>query len=480
MSYGRMLMDFTFLICSALLISPCWCQTEFTVVQVNLLVRHGARREDKKIICDWSSAPLNKGALTANGFRMSYLLGVQLKKNYSRLFTGDRPEKLYSAYVSTSPRAIQTAASLLLGLFPPGTGQEITVDTDLDFVRPELDGITVTVQGKDALPFKYHPPAFISESNFNGRRFEIGSVKSSTCPGFLQYYRDTGVDYEKEFEREAESLTKELRSIGYDSRKLLQKDSFSIYDIFHISEEIDCYVSEFGSLPVGVSQEIREKIDRIAGVKSTSEVQGKLVKAKTDGIAREILNHMKSFAAGTGDSKSKLFIGHNSNILPFHLAFGLNSKECFVELARAGETRLPCRPLSRFAENLIWELNQKDGLFFVRVLANGEPLQLCEGPQDKVYCPLDEFAKYMEANTFYTDPDFEELCQNPFTWNGESSSVNSYNSWVTATVWIIILLVGVLALLITCHEHLVGRLVNREIHTPIELFPKPKLQYMQQ
>lgn len=112
--------------------------------------------------------------------------------------------------------------------------------------------------------------------------------------------------------------------------------------------------------------------------------------------------------------------GHESNILPFMLGYGLTSEKCMLEILNSGTDRKHktlsdnnlCLPTPDFASNFIWELSKpfKTGsshthdpaYYFIRVIYNGEALTT-HCPADKLvdgeYCPYPIY-KEAEINRF--------------------------------------------------------------------------------
>jgi len=96
------------------------------------------------------------------------------------------------------------------------------------------------------------------------------------------------------------------------------------------------------------------------------------------------------------------FSGHDTNVTPFQIGLGVTSKDCVIEMIKFNgkSTSNPnCQLAPRFAANIIYELsstteeggsNLSKRTFYIRVLLNGEPVDIC--PKGQVttegYCPF--------------------------------------------------------------------------------------------
>jgi acid phosphatase len=116
------------LICLTISISTCVAAQEKSKLIFSLdLIRHGDRTPIKKIpniLYDWD---LGLGQLTPKGMQQEYDLGVKLRKKYVEEYKL-LPEQYHpkTLYVRSTnfDRTLMSAQSLLLGLYPLGTGSD--------------------------------------------------------------------------------------------------------------------------------------------------------------------------------------------------------------------------------------------------------------------------------------------------------------------------------------------------------------------
>ena len=476
MRVGATRVHLTFLMVLLCLAASIRGQGSFTVVQVNELVRHGSASPEERLLFPIAQDQ-HDGWTTANGLRSMFLLGAQLKKNYPAIFDQSPKQKQFRVFAATPSKCSQSAGSHILGLFPPGTGNEISVATDTEYVRPELDGVETAYPGKDSLPNKYLPFDLGFKSALNDRRFLKADPDSATCPGFRQYLDEKDVSRDAKYSKELQTVSDQLRAAGFDSKTIIKKDRFSLSDAWVISQELEWYASRNNKLPAGVTAELSATIDRLAAVELLSYLAGDLKQAVTDTLGRELSANLKGFAEGKLDKKGLVYVGEAENLLAFYAALKLTSLDCLEDAIRKGTASAPCRLLPRSAESIIFELNKREDKFFVRALVNGEPLQLCKENESSHYCKLDDFRELLADKTFYEDEDLEELCQNPLTWDGVISQPDWYTNWVTITGFTVLALLILLLLLLCFHGKLASLLAPPE-KPKRSAPPAPKLNFM--
>ncbi len=104
-----------------------------------------------------------------------------------------------------------------------------------------------------------------------------------------------------------------------------------------------------------------------------------------------------------------MFSAHDSNLIPFMLAYNLTSRDCLwniykskyannTDLANLENEKLDdvrCESAPQFASSLLWELTKHatSGEYFMRSKFDGEFISFCEQGKEveDMYCPLDSF-----------------------------------------------------------------------------------------
>ena len=89
------------------------------------------------------------------------------------------------------------------------------------------------------------------------------------------------------------------------------------------------------------------------------------------------------------------------------MQWGLSSQQCHLDLINGVKLKEgePCLGTPDFGANLIWELRRdtETDSYSVRVLYNGEPLEISCGKEKKVTeCSFEHFQKEMHANFIFT------------------------------------------------------------------------------
>ena len=150
-----------------------------------------------------------------------------------------------------------------------------------------------------------------------------------------------------------------------------------------------------------------------------------IAKLATTKISREILDKielkLKSGNIPTHSKRLKYFglSGHEYNLFPFLMGYGLVSKECIEKnLLETDPSKLDpkCVGSPDASSNLIWEVSKKkreisdtlglesDIEYFVRVIYNGQVVDFCkaEAETPQGYCTFSKFKEHFE-NHFIMD-----------------------------------------------------------------------------
>lgn len=93
------------------------------------IIRHGDRNPIEDFPADPFPWPQGLGALTPLGMQQEYQLGISFRKLYIdkyHLLPAHYDIKTMQVHSDTSNRTIQSAESLLYGLYPLGTGPKIS------------------------------------------------------------------------------------------------------------------------------------------------------------------------------------------------------------------------------------------------------------------------------------------------------------------------------------------------------------------
>jgi Histidine phosphatase superfamily (branch 2) len=388
------------------------------LVQITEIVRHGARNIIKSILGTKFPADIEPSRLTPNGHRMHYNLGVTLRKKYPEIFTTKTTIQQINLYSSPVHRCQQSAASQLMGLYPTGLYDlNITVSPQSPMVLADFEGTQNELDGDWALPNGYAPFPIVSNSDFIDNLF---MPVDDACPVF---FKNVNADKAKLLKQQmdlAKSVTDSLIQAGFHPKKLMGKDSFSFDDLAWIFDEVFAYRNFYDKLPDGITQELYEKLDRLANVQFIAMFgeTGKYAKVHVDRMAKDLLLGMKQWVDGKHNhpTKFRLYSGHDTNVLAWTIGLGLTSYSCQVERAR-GKTPLgSCVDIPKFASSLIFELRRNNDTqeYFVKPLLNGKVIQICPSQKDSAtsLCKFAEFEKVIVDNLTWQGDDYLTQCGN--------------------------------------------------------------------
>jgi hypothetical protein len=412
-----------------LVLSSVSCQETFTVKHVAEYCRHGARTT-------WYSPNLNldltqklgTGALTPNGHRMQYLLGAQIRKNYESLFGPATPlgNKLtfkdVEVFASDKARSQLSAISQMAGVLPFGLGGDVT-GQDAKWYTPPFANFSSTTEGTASLPERFYPVPLIVNHKDNDMLF-FGDYGGS-CPKAAQY----GSNFEKQqyakYDYLIADLHDELEKKGYSAQKLYNISKWDINRLALFSDEIITYENYHGKKYDDIEESLFEKVFLAHNVKFTSEFNdSKIVRMRSDAVARSIIAGMDKVVANSSDAKAfRLFSGHDTGTYAHMLLLGLTSLECLVNKTSGVPVTGRCEYIPDFASQFLYELvtNSKQE-YFVRVLFNGDAIEICNG---KKYCPYAEFKKTF-ADKLYMDPEeFLQFCGNPYLLAAATNSTKT-------------------------------------------------------
>lgn len=126
----------------------------------------------------------------------------------------------------------------------------------------------------------------------------------------------------------------------------------------------------------------------------------------------EVVSQMNDTIQGRESPKAFLYSAHDTTVMFVIRALNLTSPECiyakYTGHPDTYNTYKYCYEYPTFASNVQFELVQKDKAHFVRVLYQGEVVNVCQN-QSVSLCPFDEFVKIRDR--FHLD-NMEAVCKN--------------------------------------------------------------------
>lgn len=427
-------------------------QQSYTVVYVSELMRHGARTPNSNILK--MQEKTSDGQLTANGQRMAYLLGSQIRSSYSALFS-DIKYNEFEVYSSTKQRCIQSAYSHLAGVFPLGSGSKITPEGQpaTPFTQPPIEGLQVNFKSEFAIDKGYRVvPIRVSQYDMD---FLFMPYFAQVCPSIGAWVEKQHSASVKKYQPLVNRLSEDLKLAGIDSKKLVNKDTFDLGDIAHVYDELVSFQNSNGKLDSRFSLDLFKKVKDYAALEYNLWFEDKKwTQIFLDSMSRQLVTIIEEYQNGGGSLKYSLFSGHDINILGFDRIFNLTSVQCHLEVIEKGSTALPCLPFPEFSTSYIFELSTKSSKtdLYVRVLRNGKPINVCKNEDPTFYCPSKTFISLVEANILYAPAEKSSECgslyyTNPAPLRQETLSPYSRLPILTVSLMAITLVVVNLLLL---------------------------------
>jgi hypothetical protein len=330
----------------------------------------------------------------------------------------------------------------MLGMFPLGTGENLTVETSSKFTIPPFSGAKSALSNSSALPRAYRPLPYQVQNLPQDYLFMPNMHKYCTKANDL-IISQKNVIYSK-YQPLFSDLSKEVASAGYDSKKYVGTDEWSLDDLSQVYDEFNCFRNYFGKLPDGVTDELFMKLYKASSVNyAVLYPDEKAMRALSNGMARNIVEGMENFILGKLKRKVRVFSGHDTGLYSHFLLLNLTDMQCNLDIFTKGQASRPCEPAPDFASSFLYELNQKTGTtdFYVRVLLNGKPLAICDQNEQEFYCKFDLFKKTFSDKLFFDPDSFTSYCGNPLT--------DIYNKNNRSTSIIVVTLIILSIILIT-------------------------------
>ena len=435
------------------------CQeSDYEVVHLTEFCRHGARTSGKDMFQLKINAVYGNSALTGNGLRQHYIVGLQIRKSYPELFETYDPDKI-DILCSYEPRTIQSAMAQATGLFPLGLGFNISLDHKSDLLNPPLDGIEASFTNESALPKAYRP--FKYQMISPELDFMFLHNLSMVCPEANNEYQRYQKAIMRKFDGHVADLSEQLTESGFDPKKLKNKDQWDFIGISELYDEFRSYENYYGKIYHKIPADLHEKVIRLGVLRLAIKYSStKLAMLSSDGVAKDMIEAMDEVVKGRSDKVFRMYSGHDNTLYVQMLGFNLTDFDCIKDWALMKIPKRSCLTPPYFAGTLMYELATKDGIFYARGLLNGKSFKICEIEHGDHYCKYELFKKTVQDKLYYTDSDYESFCGSTYL----KSATPVEKSETLVLVLVVIFFSSILSIQIimylwmTCNE---GKLKNR-------------------
>ena len=436
----------------------------FKAIMISELWRHGARSAAINTYNQSYVTKVGPGNLEGNGLRMHYNLGAKIRSLYPYLFDESRNFQ-HKVFSSDYERTIISAQSHLLGLYPPGTGPDVTNQVNSTKLPPFKGAAMPPKLKNEALPDALNLVPVDTMDIKTDLIFLKGM--NYVCPGTFQSQTSSFASKVKSTLPLFSDISK-LISAKYPCEKYYPGCKQYDLNTTGIFSNVNlCYYFYNGKDMDGVDETTRLKLDWAYGAyyiymkNYDDEMTRKLYTTTMAGSVVSIFD--KKIAGYKENNTDGLrfygLSGHETNIIPFLLGYNLTSVDCmldkFMNPAPGNQT---CHKSPGFAADLIWELSIKDGAknpkdFFVKMMYNGVAYPACAKTFNGTsYCTYQNFKNYLNEFFILAETDLKKACVGGFKpvptpgGNGNPGDDHLLNN---AFFWIsIVLIVGIAVLVI--------------------------------
>ena len=390
------------------------------------LARHGIREGEINM---QTGAKTNQD-LTAPGMRQQYLLGEYLAQKYRQNHSNfwDTTYDPYKFYVraSNSDRTLISAQSQLLGIFPFGTGPNITVN-DPERIQPPLN-LTVDVSklGQAAVLNNYQPVAIMSTNE--ELDFLLRSYYSSTCPKLDKLRADRKTDaFYQNIAQQLGPVVAEIRSTMNISSKI------KLDTLDDLSNFYDALLAIYynGRDPgLDLNGELFRKIQYLAEFQYLYVLHGNttLLQIGLSPIIQEIISNIDGVLSGASQLQGVTFVGHESTLMGMLTALNVSSHQCVIDYFNANKSHdANCFGKPIFSSHFEFEVYTNNSSPYIRTWYNGQELDLCNGTP----CSYSRF-KSMLNPYVVTKAQYRDMCGNRMLRDNPYEEYN-YTSTITDT-----------------------------------------------
>lgn len=409
--------------------------------QVKMIIeicRHGARMETVRLngtdydkFNPFYDKTIELGDLTQVGMHAHYLLGKEIRKEYSALI----PEKYNSMNVevvaSSFNRTILSAQSQLFGIFDL-TPQSFSETTEIS--HPSLANINDSIEF--SVSERNNAVRIPIISNPTPARNLIFVPSHETCCPKLSPRVAQAARRSNDFTAAFKSVYETLIQNGYTSYEYTGKQE---YNFIGAKDVCDFIVARTWNDPkfTANDQLIDQCLDILAFFEMSYFFEKDLYRTYSSKLNQKVIDTLTNYR-DYPDQRNRvltLLSGHDTNIASFLLNFYPENAQCILNKYQRIQNFVSEREISlsenvcinhiKFTSNFIIELSEKDvkDKFWVTVKLNNKALPIANGSTE---ISLSEFLTILQQNI---DPDFDFNC-----------GADAYQSIAKVDSWLLIAL----------------------------------------
>ena len=326
---------------------------EEKLIFVTMITRHGDRTPFSNIKNANYHWKTGMEQLTPIGMNEEYNVGKLLRKRYIEEMKLLEPnyinDSIYTVSSDTN-RTIQSAESLLTGLYPPGTGPK------LENGKPALPDLIQTIPIRTV-------PASSSLIMMPYPRY-IKILSKYIYPS--KVWQDKQKEYESKFKEWTKILGNKITNLA---------DVLSIGDVLIVARHHDL------KLPKGLSEADAEDIIKLTSWGLSTQFKSEKVSYLCNGpLVNLMIKNLKDAANKKAPYKMVYYSGHDITILPVMCLLGA-----------------PLDKSPGYASHMQLELYQKDETTFIIKLRYNDKQVKLPIMGDKDFCTLEELEKHIDA-----------------------------------------------------------------------------------
>lgn len=374
------------------------------LIMVAEFFRHGAR-EPVYDLYDSKNFP-SKGELTSVGMRQHFNLGSIIRHEYieKKKFLSHQYEKSEIFVSSTNfNRTIISALSQLYGLYPLGTGHNLTNLSKSELYQPpfEIEDKSFaypSIFNQEALPGLFQP---IPIHNIGVEDLTLRPFDDNICPlSKIWKKQQLKNGFLKELENE---LNYTLKSV----EKLMNLTNITLEIICHIYDVFQNDIWAGNPLPLGYGGSLKKNMSFIYNFWNYYVTFGteRQRLSLSGALFLEIREFFKRKILGEETKKWLMYSAHDTTLIMILAALDLNNYNCILTQWRLSLKENYCFQFPEYAASLIMELyknNEAD--YLVKIRYNGKYIKTYE---------YKEFEEIMNRSIEFMkeDEEYLNICQ---------------------------------------------------------------------
>lgn len=387
------------------------------------LWRHGARSPAYNTFNQSYVVAEGPGNIVANGQRMHYLLGKQVRKDYPTIFPEGQKNISYAEYEvlsSSYQRTILSAYSHMMGIYPLGTGRIVSNDNPKTKIPP-YKKLDVSLEGDFSL-----------DQGANAIQIRVidRSVDDFFMKGMKYVCKNADDKADDLFEKEVvtknplKEIGDKIKSAGYNCNDYFKNGKEYDLNTTGIFADVNKCYYYYNGKPMNGTEAFYDKMQYTFAIYYVNmRYRDPMVtKLWTTKMSQYIIDKMTAVTQGTSQLKYAGLSGHEANLFPYMILYKLTSEECLEKgLDNPSDD---CLPGPEFAANIIWELAQDDQkAWFVKARYNGDKiLTTCDKQPADGYCPFSDFVDFMNKTFILSPEDYKTTCGTPSQSQAEKES----------------------------------------------------------